>query len=175
MTTDSASTATNVDNDTLTQIRNWSNENEAYHYNDEAIAITSDITLTRNGTNIPTVASPARLTAEPTDSTASLWELPQHDNSNRRLGTSITLDGSHGTAGVFDITITDVTPTDDFPSAPGTPASVTLTIFVVNDRAGTPATPTLEVDAENYKRDGTDFTDQQIRTPDGTANTQLQN
>ena len=101
--------------------------------------------------------------------------LDRHADSHRRLGSSISLKGSHGIPGAHVITITDSTLPADFPpdAQPGTPRnSVTFTIYVVLDRAGTPATPTLEVETDtNYKADGNDFTDQIIDPADTSSDT----
>ena len=145
-----------------TTTRTWLSESAAYYYNDEAVTISSDITLTRNGMTIPVDGSTDAL-------------LDRHADSHRRLGSSITLKGSHPTPGAHNITITDSTPAADFPSdaQPTTPRNtVTFTIYVVLDRAGTPATPTLEVaTGTNYATDGNDFTDQIIDPADTSATT----
>ena len=145
-----------------TTTRTWLSESAAYYYNDEAVTISSDIPLTRNGMTIPVDGSTDAL-------------LDRHADSHRRLGSSISLKGSHATPGAYNITITDSTLAADFPSdaQPGTPRnSVTFTIYVVLDRAGTPATPTLNVaSGTNYQTDGNDFTDQIIDSADTSADT----
>ena len=142
-------------------VKHWLTESNAYYYNDEAVTVDSGITLTRNGTSIPGNGSTDAL-------------LDKHENSNRRLGSSITLMGSHAIAGVYDITITDSTPLADFPTdarPSGTRNSIEFIVYVVRDRATSPAIPALLVTSENYKTNGNDFTDQLIATPVGTGNT----
>ena len=145
-----------------TTTRTWLSESAAYYYNDEAVTISSDITLTRNGMTIPVDGSTNAL-------------LDRHADSHRRLASSITLKGSHGTAGAHVITIRDSTLPADFPTdaQPGIPRnSVTFTIYVVLDRAATPTTPTLAVvSGTNYQADGNDFTDQIIDPADTSAPT----
>ena len=84
-----------------------------YDYDNEAVTIDSTINL-RSGDTIVT----------------SLKE--GHSESDQQLKNSITLTGSHDTAGKYTITITDDTDDDDFPggTAPSPPASITFTIFV---------------------------------------------
>ena len=120
-------------------VKNWLSETNAYYYNDEVITITSGITLTRNGMSL---ASPNNTL------------LDRHADSHRRLGTSISLKGRHTTPGLYNITIQDSTAPGDFPpnAQPTSPRNaVRFTIYVVLDRAGTPATPTLTVDAEKLQ------------------------
>ena len=146
-----------------TTTRTWLSESDAYDYNDEAVTINSNgIILTRSGNTLSS-----------TDGSADVL-VDRSEDSHLRLGSSITLKGSHGTPGAFDIVITDNSPAADFPdgTAPDPRASITFTIFVVLDRAGTPAIPTLEVDTDtNYKTDGNDFSDQTVDTAEASAGT----
>ena len=102
-----------------TYTRNWLTESEAYDYNDESVLITSTPTLMQG-------------------STAVTGLVERHEESDRRLSGSVTLTGSHATAGVYDIIITDNTVAADFPddTAPTTRASITFTIFVVEGGTG---------------------------------------
>ena len=127
-----------------------------YHYNDEAIAInvstvasdgtlaaTTDMTVRlKSGSTsypvnviaIPTVrpGTPAALSI----TTASLWE----GGGIRSLPSSITLICTSATAAKYRVTITDVSPANDFPSnAPETLelAPLTFTLYVEDDAAPT--------------------------------------
>ena len=141
--------------DRATTMRTWLSESAAYYYNDEAVTIDSDITLMKNGTTVSVDGSTDALTDRPSD-------------SNLRLSSSITLTGSHPTAGAFDIVIQDSTDTGDFPANAQPPtlrSAIQFTVYVVNDRAASPASPTLSVESDtNYKTDGNDYTDQSIAT-----------
>ena len=127
-----------------------------YHYNDEAIAIsvstvaadgtltaTTDMTVRlKSGSTtypvsvigIPTTrpATPAALGT----ATASLWE----GGGIRSLPSSITLVCTSGTAEQYAVTITDVSPANDFPdNAPETleQAQIAFTLYVEDDAAPT--------------------------------------
>ena len=128
-----------------TNTRNWVTESEAYYYNDESVSITSNptVTLQKGRTDV-----------------ASLTETASE--SDQRLTSSVTLKGEHDTAGVVNITITDTTPTADFPSdaqPPGTRASAVFTIYVVGDAATTTATAVELVGTSG----GTDALEYQVR------------
>ncbi len=141
-----------------TNTRNWLTESEAYDYNDESISITSTPTLMKGSTAV--------------SGAAALVE--RHEESDRRLSSSITLTGSHDTAGAFDIVITDDTADADFPAdtPPDPRASITFTVFVV-DRDPAAAVEQwgftgLTSAVENYKIGGDDFTDDAITTASTT-------
>ena len=141
-----------------TNTRNWITESAAYDYNDESINITSTPTLMKGSTAV--------------SGAAALVE--RHEESDRRLSGSITLTGSHDTAGAFDIVITDDTAAADFPddTAPAPRASITFTVFVV-DRDPAAAVDQwgftgLTSSVENYKIGGDDFTDDAITTASTT-------
>lgn len=106
-----------------------------YHYNDEAIGISvspATLTLRKSGTVIPPIDSTV-LSDVPTDTTASLYEGAE--NSNRRLSSSVSLTGVATVAGVYTITIADITHAGDFPTAPTTRASTIFTIYVWQNTA----------------------------------------
>ena len=106
-------------------------DGERYHYNEEAIGINvqpGTLTFKRGNTVIPSSIS-TQLSGDPTNATASLYEGA--DDTNRRLSSPITLTGTATAAGVYTITITDITEDSDFPTAPSTAASITLTVYVV--------------------------------------------
>ena len=105
---------------------------DRFHYDEEAIAISvtpATMTFKRSVTTIPVVGSPVRITEALDDTTASLWE--EHETSNRRPASSITLTGEATAAGVYTITITDVTPAADFRTAPTSLDSITFTVTVL--------------------------------------------
>ena len=127
-----------------------------YHYNDEAIAISvstvaADGTLTAStgmpvrlksgSTTYPVniIAIPASRPANPaalSDTTASLWE----GGGIRSLPSSITLVCMSATANQYRVTITDVSPENDFPdNAPETleQTQIEFTIYVEADTAPT--------------------------------------
>ena len=137
-----------------TNTRNWLTEDEAYYYNEEAVTIESDIMLEQGDTAVTSL-------------------IERHEESDQRLSNTITLTGSHGDAGAFNITITDNTGTGDIDGPPPSPrASIIYTIFVV-DRdpsaverewgfTGLTSAP------ERYKVGGDDFTDDAITTASST-------
>ena len=104
-----------------------------YHYNDEAIGISvtrngstsTDLTLRRSGTSLPLVGD-TRVSGAPTDATADLYESAT--NSNRRLSGSLTCVAA--THGVYVITISDITSTDDTPTGYTVATPITFTIYV---------------------------------------------
>ena len=133
-----------------TNTRNWLTEDEAYYYNQESVSITSDITLEQGDTAVESL-------------------IERHEESDRRLSSSIILTGSHGAAGAFDITITDTTDATDIDGTPPSPrASIVYTIFVVDrDPAADEADwgfTGLTSTVERYKVGGDDFTDDAITT-----------
>ena len=143
-----------------TTTRTWLTESAAYYYNDESVSITTSpaITLMKG-------------------STAVTGLVERHDERDQQLSSSITLTGSHTTPAVYDITITDNTAAEDIDgTVPEARASITFTVFVVADRrpgAETPPSPTLILDAQNYKTNGTDYSDQPIARP-GTDNIRIE-
>ena len=117
-----------------------------YHYNDEAIAIsvTSGMTirLKSGSTSYPVNligTAPSTRPTTPSDlgtTNASLWE----GGGIRSLPSSITLICTSPTAAEYTVTITDVSPENDFPSnAPETLelASIAFTLYVEDDAAPT--------------------------------------
>ena len=141
-----------------------------HHYNDEAIRIQVTTTgtgaaltsLERSGTPISFFDSPSTLPSDlPTDTEAvSLIE----ETKNRQLDTdltlssSITLTGEVAGAGVYTITIWDMTHTDDFPvdDVPGERAFLTFTIYVVPDASSTPLALSTDGDASDAVDTGYD-------------------
>ena len=155
-----------VAGDGTATLRNWLTESDAYDYNDEAIAI-SVSSVPANAT-APTFRRDGTVIPLGDDNSPSLQE--RHEVSDRQLSTgtsasTITLIGSSGSAGEYTITIEDVTDGEDFPgnTAPSEQASIVFTVYVVNDR-DTDATGLsfANLSAENYRTDGTDFSDETV-------------
>ena len=135
-----------------TNTRNWVTESEAYYNNDESVTITTNpaITLMKGDTAVTSL-------------------IERHEESDRRLSSTITLTGSHGTAGAFDITITDNTDVDDIDGTlPSPRASIVYTIFVVDRDPDADAVDWgftgLTSARERYKVGGDDFTNDPITT-----------
>ena len=130
--------------------RNWVTESAAYYYNDESVSITSDITLMKGDTDVTSL-------------------IERHEESDERLSSSITLTGSHGTPGAFDITIRDNTDSADIDGdVPDPRASITFTVFVVGRDPSADAADWgftgLTNNTERYKVGGDDFIDDAITT-----------
>ena len=132
----------------------------ALYYNDEAIAISSAtnpggsiLTIKRGTFEVEELAgAPDRLGSErqsdsqPPNGVGNGYLYEAATNTNQQLTTStastITLTCTADTPGMYHITITDVTPSGDFPStnpAPNTPVSITFVIYVV------PETTTINI------------------------------
>ena len=116
--------------------------------NDEAIAITvtggtpGDMTLTSGSTQIwgtgttPATAAAATLAEANLQTTQNLADLAGNVLHDRRPGRGIvaSLSGvvAHGSADTYTITITDVTPDEDFGTGRIRANPITFTIYVVN-------------------------------------------
>ena len=158
-------TTSTVDDFTLTtNTRNWLTESEAYDYNDESVSITSTPTLMKGNTAV----------------SGATALIERHEESDRRLSSSITLTGSHPTPGAYDIVITDDTEADDFPedTAPTTRASITFTVFVAGRDTDSPATAWgftgLTSSIERYKVGGDDFTEDAITGTTGAVHAKVE-
>lgn len=144
-----------------TNTRNWLTESAAYDYNNESVSITSTPTLMKGNTAVTSLVETA-------------------SESDERLTSSVTLTGSHGTAGAFDIVITDNTVADDYPddTAPTERASITFTVFVVDRNPSAAETEWgftgLTSTDENYKVGGDDFTDDAITTASTSENVRVE-
>ena len=135
--------------------RTWLTEGDAYDYNDEAVTISSVLTLRRGSTVV-----------------TSLQE--RLSESDQRLTNSITLTGSHAIPGKYTIIIEDSTDANDFlgDEAPDPRASITFTIFVAgrDPSAAVAEWGFTGVTAENYKVGGDDYRDEAITSADDGEN-----
>ena len=150
-----------------------------HHYNDEAIAIFSQIPLKRNNTTLTVLSSrPGRLSGVAGTSGNTAYSLAD-ETKNRDLpndktlsSSSITLKGrAPSSLGDYVIEIVDVTHSEDFPAneRPSVQARQTFTIYVVPTNSN--SAPALSF-ASPRTRDheiGNDFADSQIDNKFGTG------
>ena len=143
-----------------TNTRNWVTESAAYYNNDESVSITSTPTLMKGNTAVTSL-------------------VERHAERDQQLSSSITLTGSHSTAGAFDIVITDTTVAGDIDGTPPDPrASITFTVFVAERN---PAAAVAEwgfiglqtVTEEEYKVGGDDFADDAITNASTAAHVKV--
>ena len=126
-----------------------------HHYNDEAIGIVASDTnipsLKRNNIEITRVTDVSQRLSSPPTTTGTDYSLADKTQnrdlpSHKTLSSLITLTGRvSNTPGVYTVTITDITHSEDFPSAPSQD-SLTFTIYVVK-RTGTVAGATTTFDS----------------------------
>ena len=164
-TTPAADTTMVVGLAITTNTRNWVTESAAYYYNDESVSITSAPTLKKGNTDVTSL-------------------VERHSERDQQLSSSITLTGRHGTAGAFDIVITDNTANGngdtDFPSnaqPPSDRASIRFTVFVAERNPAANADEwgfiNLTDEDERYKVGGDDFTDDAITNASTSANVKV--
>ena len=128
-------TGTNSDGDTLTQKRNWSTQDEAYHYNNE------QVTITATNANITHIGR-----YDITD--AATHTLMETGEDGSKLTSSITVTLSAASANTVPITISDETPEADRPTGIDQAPDITFTVYVV------PGTSTQELSLTGTGTDG---------------------
>ena len=145
-----------------------------YHYNDERVSITATgASIIKVGsTSITPITSGTPLVLRET--LADSTDARANTDAGTKLISSVTLTLRAAAAATVGIAITDVTPAHDRPGDPAPQQD--FTVYVVNERATTPAPPTLRlVTDQNYQTDRNDFGDQPI-TPAtlGTGNIRIE-